>query len=143
MRFVTEQAAKLPQGWHAADLAPNTYEELLEDVRLNAGHITVWSGGSDRTVYGNPTVNHAFRAWHDSIHVGRGWDFTMTGEKLVAATQATTAFAAGHTDLAKVLLADVVGQAEYYGIHGAFPEDQIGFIQSYLRDPLAALREEW
>lgn len=143
MRFVTEQAAKLPQGWHAAEQAPNTYEELIEDVRLNAGHITVWSGGSDRTVYGDPTINHAFRAWHDSIYVGQRFTFDLEDERRVALVQRDTAFRAGLTNLALVLYTDVVGQALHFQRHGTFPEDQVGFITAYLRDPLAALREEW
>ena len=139
MRFVEAQARRLRHGWRASPVAPDTYEGLREDVREHAGRITVWDGGSERTVYGDPEVNHAFRAWHDATHLRHRWDFTLAGERNVATNQRMVAFADGRTRLAQVLFADVYGQALYYARHSAFPEDQIAFVAAYLADRDTAL----
>lgn len=136
--IIIAKADALPAGWHAAPAAPDSFVGLLASSAADGGHITVWTGGSDRTVYGSPHVNHAFRAWHDSLHITLLADFTLTGERKVALAQAE---ACERPEDAALLLADVLGQAEYYVRHGAFPEDQIAFVASYLRDRDAALRK--
>ena len=40
----------------------------------------IWPGASERTIYGAPEVNWAFRAWHDSVHLARECDFSRAGE---------------------------------------------------------------
>ena len=54
----------LPAGYDVAAVAPETYEELI--AHLDAGRrMLVYSGGAEQTIYGDPEVNYAFRAWHD------------------------------------------------------------------------------
>ncbi len=44
-----------PCGFEVAEDAPQTYEDL---ARLDAGKpMLVWSGGSEKTIYGDPEVN--------------------------------------------------------------------------------------
>ena len=112
--------------YRVSDYAPNTEMDLFG----HDGELVVWSGASDKTIYGNPSVNWAFRAWHDSVHLDHGIGLTIPGEIAVARIQAS--LLGGR--LGDVLYAEVGGQAEYYMKNGHFPVDQKGFIQDYLSE---------
>ena len=112
----------------ARDTAPGTFQELAG--QRVAGRLVVWSGASDLTIYGDARVNHAFRAWHDALHLSLNAPFTLEGETRVAIEQARLI---GSDAWAHVVLAEVVGQAEYLAKHGSFPADQTAFILSYLK----------
>lgn len=139
-RLIVARAAALPAGWHAAAAAPDTFDGLLTSAARAGGHITVWTGASEGTIYGDPSVNWAMRAWHDAHHVGLVSDFSLAGERRVAAAQAA---ACETPEDAALLLADVLGQAEYYAAHSAFPTDQVAFVAAYMRDRDAALRSTY
>jgi hypothetical protein len=106
--------------------APSTLESL---VRNSQGIITVWNGGSDLTIYGNPTVNHAFRAWHDKLHIEHMATFDLVGEGYIAKLQAN-ALGGVYGD---IIMAEIVGQAEYFIKNGIFPVDQVSFVKEYLK----------
>ncbi len=137
--LIVAKADALPAGWSASAVAPDTFDGLLQDAKRNAGHITVWTGASEGTIYGDPRVNWAMRAWHDSFHVGLLSDFSLAGERRVALAQAAEC---ERPEDAALLLADVLGQAEYYAQHGSFPTNQVEFVAAYLRDRDAALRSK-
>src|SRR5208282_1357378 len=76
----------LPGGYDVSLAAPETYEELI--AHLDAGgRMVVYSGGSERTIYGDPEVNFAFRAWHDWCHWRGRHDFSQEGERVACAMQ--------------------------------------------------------
>jgi len=112
--------------YSVADTAPSTYAELRAS---SVAPLVVWSGGSEHTIYGDRSVNYAFRAWHDSLHIKLNAEFSLHGEILVAQEQARIL----GDDTAKIILAEVIGQAEYFALHGFFPIDQSAFIQQYLK----------
>lgn len=127
----------LPAGYDVAGDAPATYEELI--ARLDAGHrMLVYSGGAERTIYGDPEVNYAFRAWHDWCHWRGRCDFSLSGERATCAMQSEqlVALYGEFTQTRwwrRILFAEVIGQREYFDRHGVFPDDQRAFVENYLR----------
>lgn len=107
-----------------ADNAPDTASALFGHI----GELVVWSGASDQTIYGSESVNWAFRAWHDSIHLDYGLGFSVGEEIEIAEIQA--GMIGGR--LGDILYAEVAGQAEYLLQNGEFPKDQKAFINEYL-----------
>lgn len=124
--LLNQRILKLAPKHETSVNAPATFEELCRNV----GKLVVWSGASDRTVYGDARVNHAFRAWHDSLHLKLNAPFTVEGETLVALEQARLI---GSDAWAQVMLAEVIGQVGYARSNGAFPVDQVEFIKQYLK----------
>ena len=133
----------LPNGFDVSDNAPATYEQLTK--HLSSGHkLVVWSGGSRHTIYGDPGTNYAFRAWHDWCHWIGAHGFTMEGEAQVCAMQCRQIIA-DHGDNCRtrywrsIIEAEVIGQNTFAHMHKRFPEDQVGFVTAYLKDPQSAL----
>jgi hypothetical protein len=128
----------LPGGFDVSDEAPETYEELI--AHLDAGgRMLVYSGGSERTIYGDPEVNFAFRAWHDWCHWRGRYDFSHEGERAACAMQGDHLIARyGDSPQTRrwqcILHAEIIGQREYFDRHGAFPEDQRAFVAAYLAE---------
>ena len=93
------------------------------------GSILVWTGASDRTIYGDAYVNWMFRAWHDLCHLNSGvcnrehgklGCFEVSAEYDVADYQCR-----GLSDLlAQVVQREVVGQATHYSNTGESIHDQ-------------------
>lgn len=132
-----------PAGWDVADKAPETLEELTQEV-TQRGRMTVWSGGSDGTVYADRETNWAARAWHDWAHWRYQLPFTLEGETATAFVQVAhlvDAYGDGAdvVEMAALLLGEVVGQAAFYEVTGTFPPDQFAFTQRCARD----LGETW
>ncbi len=72
-------AVLFPDGFDASKDAPSTYKALK--AHLDAGkRLVVFSGGCEGTIYVDPAVNHAFRAWHDFSHWKGGHVFSVEGE---------------------------------------------------------------
>ena len=95
--------------------------------------LPVFNGGNDKTIWSNPSVNLALRAWHDALHVTKNADFSLHGEAVVAWAQVEQLHqwfkgAPWLADLSYILLAEVVGQAEEYWKTGEFVDDQRGFM---------------
>jgi len=126
---------RLAPKYEVSEQAPQTYAELTDAYRKR-GIITVWSGASDQTIYGDANVNFAMRAWHDALHIELGADFSLAGETRVALKQAELI---GDAELAKILMAEVLGQVEYYHRHGQFPIDQHAFVSCYLKNKQLAI----
>jgi len=122
-RQIIQQANQIR--FKVAEYAPSTYEELAS----NAGILTVWGGASDNTIYGDPKVNHAFRALHDRLHLRHNIPFTLEGEVALARIQASQF----EGDLIqRAVFLEVAGQAIYFNQHGEFPKDQVSFIRERL-----------
>ena len=133
----------LPQGFDVSEDAPNTYDDLQAHF-AKTGRVLVWSGASDHTIFGDPEVNHMFRAWHDTKHILFELPFTLEGEIEACRLQCEdikALYGEGETGkaLIKLVEAEVIGQALYHDARGGFPKDQRGFISHCIDDPYAAI----
>lgn len=141
--IVEMAASMLPDGFDVADDAPHTFEALK--AHLDAGRrLVVWAGGSQGTVYADPCVNYAFRAWHDWSHWSGNHDFSLDGEIATCEMQCRQLVGSfGDTVRTKrwcaIIRAEIIGQGLYYHRHKRFPEDQRAFVREYVRDPEAAI----
>lgn len=124
-----------PRGWNVSRKAPSSLAELKRRSKRD-GVITVSSLHSECTIYGDPEVNFAARAWHDACHVLANAGFDDAGERAVCALQqsqlATVYGAASSLLFRRIIEAEVIGQLEYKARHGAFPVDQRAFVLEYL-----------
>jgi hypothetical protein len=121
--------------WVACEDAPSTYDGLVRvwHGKLAGAPLPVYSGGCEATIYGAPEVNHAFRAWHDAVHVRLGAAFTVEGEVRTALAQLWQAryLGASKLDLAR-LRADTIGQVAYFVRTGGFVKDQARYVAHVL-----------
>jgi hypothetical protein len=113
--------------FEAKDFAPSTFSQLKNQ---SLGSLIVYAGSSHNTIYGENSVNHAFRAWHDSLHLKLNAPFTLEGETLVGLEQARLI---GSETFGKIIMTEVVGQVEYNIKTGLFPINQEQFIINYLK----------
>lgn len=114
-----------------ADRAPSTFLELAQCPRR-----IVWAGASDATIFGDPAINWAFRAWHDATHLALAADFTLAGERATCEAQIVAlerAYPRIPKLCATILRAEVIGQAEHFVRFGSFPLDQVAFTLEAIR----------
>jgi hypothetical protein len=136
-------ASLFPDGFDVSEDAPGTYKALK--AHLDAGkRLVVYSGGCEGTIYADPAVNHAFRAWHDFSHWKGEHDFSAEGECGVFAMQRQhLLYVYGDAEQTRrwieILRAEVIGQRLFYERYKRFVDDQRGFIEAYLQDPEATL----
>jgi hypothetical protein len=132
-----------PYGFDVSDQAPRTFDELKAlfdaDKRL-----VVYSGGSSSTIYADPGVNYAFRAWHDWSHWVGHHDLTFPGEVAVCKRQqADLVELYGDNEQTrrwcKLIHAEIAGQATYHLYHKRFPDNQRAFVEAFLENPEQAL----
>lgn len=112
-----------------SDIAPDTFGKLVSQAS-SGSRLVVWSGGSDQTIYGDSKVNYAFRAWHDQLHLKLNAPFTLEGETIVATEQCRLI---SSTQMAQLIMAEVIGQVEHVLKTGEFPVNQIDFIRNYIK----------
>lgn len=124
---LNSRIVKLAPKFEAKAFAPDSFAKLKSN---SVSGLVVWDGASTNTIYGAETVNHAFRAWHDKLHLELNAPFTLEGEKLVAMEQARLIRSDA---MGKILIGEIVGQAEYFAKHGEFPTDQVKFMLNYLK----------
>lgn len=116
-----------------------SFEAMRDDYEAT-GYLTINVEHSDHTIFGAPSTNWRFRAWHDSQHIAANADFSPAGERVAANRQMDQiAFLNGPTLQDKrrwvaLVDAEVNGQGEYYAEHGVFPDDQRAFVTQYLLD---------
>lgn len=115
--------------------APSNLDELRAAV-AGGRPIPVWSGGSDLTMYSAPEVNHAARAWHDSLHLKLNAEFNAMGEAMVASESCRLLRLGGLSfESQDAMHLDTWGQFLYSVYHdGKFPNDQAAFIACAFRD---------
>ena len=99
------------------DMGPDSIPQAYAQGRP----LPIWSGASEGTIWGEPRFNWLFRAWHDSIHVRYGCDFTLEGELKASRIQAQLARDMGLNELAQIMVWETAGQAVYYDRTGQFP----------------------
>lgn len=133
--------------FEVSEYAPATFSALK--AHLDAGNrMVVACEGSNQTIFGDPKVNFAFRAWHDWCHWQGGFDFSLDGESSACGMQLSHLHCCYQTHpkvqyWSKLLSAEVVGQRQYFERHGCFVRDQRAFATAYLADPENALRQQW
>jgi hypothetical protein len=110
--------------------APSTWPELKEAARSgNTNPLPVFDGGCERTIYTRPAVNHAFRAWHDTLHLTLWAGFSHGGELAVARAHYDACRRAGLPDASAALIGfDTWGQYRYFETTGEFLDDQREFV---------------
>jgi hypothetical protein len=136
-----------PQGYDVSENAPRTLKALKDEYR-SRGRITVYSGGSDKTIFDDAGVNQDFRAWHDWCHLRLDADFSPRGEAMACDLQAAhirVRYGAGETgrELVKLLEAEVIGQSLYYQKYKEYVDDQRAFAIAYMQNADEALSRRW
>jgi len=133
----------LPNGFDTTPCSMDGFEQLTRHFNAT-GRILVWDGGSDKTVFGEPAVNHAFRAWHDLMHITLNQPFTPEGERKVCDIQIQQAIiymreimeindASRIKAVVDMLDIEVNGQVQFEKDNGFFPDDQRAFMDKQLR----------
>lgn len=130
---------------YATSDAPNNWPALRRwyDVARAQGFpreriaMPVYNGGCDTSIYGDAETNHAFRAWHDYLHCANDYGFSREHEIKVGLIHMQQARRAGlpQSDL-DMLIADTIGQIEYYYARGCYVDNQARFVAAVLRDGL-------
>lgn len=111
-----------------------TMSEYFEATKAKfekTGIIEIWMGSSDNTIFGEPHINHIFRAWHNMTHFKYDQPFNFGGESTVATIQCSQL----PTDWIferELLTAEVLGQNQYYRIHREYVTNQRQFAYDYL-----------
>lgn len=121
---ILHEASKI--SYIVSDIAPNNEIELFNQ----GSTITVWSGGSDNTIFGDARVNYAFRALHDALHIKTRLGFTHAEEYQLGKLQASQY----DSDLMSTLVyCEVVCQAKYHETTGLFVVNQVEFTNDYMK----------
>ena len=119
--------------YKTVDISPESFQTLKASTLET---LPILGKYSENSIYGLPEGNVAFRAWHDTIHLALNADFSFAehaGEYRVAVEQCRQASLYSAT-LADVLWADTYGQGQHMLKHGAFPANQLGFVEYYLKN---------
>ena len=132
-----------PAGFDVSEKAPHTFDELKSLLDADK-RLVVYSGGSSSTIYADPQVNYAFRAWHDWSHWTGNHDLSFEGEIAVCRQQQAHLFEL-YNDTeqtrrwCKLVCAEIIGQATYHLCYKRFPNNQRGFVEAFLENPMNAL----
>ncbi len=125
----------MPEGWIGVTNAPDTLATLRGRV-CQEGRMIVSSEYALTSVYADPAVNLAFRAWHDYCHLSLSAEFDRAGETAVHRMQSTqlilTYGAYRSRNWRMILRCEILGQLDYREAYGAFPVDQMAFAKEYL-----------
>lgn len=130
-----------------SDDAPSTFRQLK--AHLDAGKtLVVAKEGSDHTIFADPAVNCAFRAWHDWSHWTGNYDFSLYGESATCCLMIDHLYSfKGLTSetqrWSRLLIAEIIGQRQYYEKYRTYINNQRAFAQAYMASPTAALSRQW
>lgn len=102
--------------------------KLLNEQQL----IIVWTGASDKTIYGKSQINHIARAWHDYTHLTNYLGYDALSEIQVAGIQAAQLPQDWWFEK-QLIQAEVTGQVLYFNKYKQFPEDKRKFTFQYLK----------
>lgn len=130
-----------------ADTAPSTYNDLKAHLDAGKTLVVAWEG-SDHTIFGAPGINHAFRAWHDWCHWQGAFDFSSYGEWATCNLQIQHLRKFFGTNAqteswARLLIAEIIGQRQYFERYRAYIADQRAFVRAYLLNRDFALNRRW
>jgi hypothetical protein len=111
--------------FEAKSNAPATIAEL---VSAATSRLVVFSEFSENTVYGDPAMNRAQRAWHDGIHLRLGAGFDPVSELRVARQQAHEMALITGDRLAEWVYADLYASILHMVKYGVFPDHQLSLV---------------
>lgn len=117
--------------------APSTLLEMCDCISDNAGVLYIAAEGCAQSIYGL-RGNLWFRAMHDLGHLTFNKETTTRDEIDLACI--LWQYIPDHIpseyweDCARVYIADTIGQSLYCEAHGAFPDDQVAFVQAVCRN---------
>lgn len=118
--------------------------DTLDKVKRHyrkTGRVLVWTGESDNTIFGTPEDNHAFRAWHDYVHINFDLPFTKQGEHTVMLLQQRHVDTIGgyyftrheKDTFVKLLECEIAGQLDEFIRTGDFVKDQRAFAKQFMQ----------
>ncbi len=122
---ILKEASKLK--YSVSSVAPSTAHDLF-----NTSTQVVWNGASNNTIWNDETVNFAFRALHDALHLTTRLDFTIDAEIAIGRIQANQF----EGILADIVYIETSGQAEFYKLNGTFVSDQREFTLTKMKGVL-------
>jgi hypothetical protein len=137
-QIIMDKVTQIP--FKVMDNTPDTFEGMI-DYKNKHGHLAIYSGGSDKTIFSSKYVNYAFRAIHDSRHILTGLRFTLQDEEGLAYYQGQEFYEWTLQKSYKIKLAQHIFQIIYIEIYeqrlyveqtGKFVEDQKAFMLSKL-----------
>lgn len=136
-RYMLQAFYKFHATPHAAsDNAPDTWPALqawANSHKLGRDPLPIFSGGCEQTIYSSPENNHTFRAWHDTIHLQHGLDFSREGELAAAKEHYRELLAVGAPfEVRYTILADTAGQFLYHEKNGRHVINQRRFVEACL-----------
>lgn len=126
--------------YKASSDAPNTFKGVCEHFNKN-GYFLIYDGSCDNTIFPNPETNVKFRAYHDAGHYKHNLSFKFDDEKKLGVIQADElrwyALTMGYdvsiaNRVREIVLAEIVGQIEYFEMNGKYLDDQRSYTLSYL-----------
>lgn len=107
--------------WEPRSIAPQTWADLRQIGTI----LPVWNGASETALWGKDG-NFLIRAWHDSLHLRHGLDFS-TAQELELARRMCTALSSDA--MARLIEIDFADQTRYLAAFGEFPADQRLFAE--------------
>lgn len=122
-QVILKQASKV--SYSIADIAPDTEKSLF-----NVSSLVVWSGASDNTIFQDASVNWAFRALHDALHLKTGLGFSHAEEIELGRIQASQF---DSTLLQDLVYCEISLQAKYHLETGLFVQDQVEFTVNKIK----------
>ena len=126
---LNRQILKLAPRFTVSNEAPNSYSGLIRGAMK--GIFLVYDGASSNTIYVDPHVNHAFRAWHDSLHLEHDLTFSLADELQMAELHRN----AIEGSFEKALIyADVAEQVRFWYTNRKYVDNQRAFVLTKLEE---------
>lgn len=123
------------------DFDPEDLEGTLQKHldRFDKKVIYIWTGASEGTIFGEPTINHKFRLWHDVEHFKNKLGYDYLDESIVCEIQKNQL--PNEWVFEKELIhAEITGQAQYFMKNDSFVPNQRLFTRDYINNPIKALK---
>lgn len=101
-------------------------------ARNQARPVPVLADHSERTIYLFPEANHAFRFWHDVVHINMEKGFSLPEELAVAELHCKELMHSGCSEDARLLLwIDTALQAQHFYFMGGFIDNQLDWAKTH------------
>jgi len=111
-----------------ADFDEVSFEDFKE-AYLSDGYMKISSLHCENNIFADVSVNIAFRAWHDQVHILLNEGFDYMGEARVAFAQCSEL--PNEWGLEKqLIMVEVVAQAAYHEKYGDYVPNQREFTKS-------------
>ncbi len=105
---------------HSDDLdeCPTTLKDIT-DYKEEHGHLKIWTGDCEGTVYASAGINEMLRVWHDRVHYDYQYEFNVAGEAAAVYMQIAelSVVYGARKELyqwATILLTDILGLVLYH-----------------------------